>query len=174
MFAYVSYDAPADPTPLYQALGIMFGFFALVLVWPLVERLWSRWGESVLGLVDAAFDVIAEVSAPVARAVSRIASAVRYCLSPAAERRRQLGRYLASLPPHSGLTVYEEFEAEINALPPGAARAVLRHNFRMMMPKPSAACIEKARAMRGCSRVPEGYVRCLLRGEKPRCYSDVA
>jgi hypothetical protein len=42
-----------------------------------------------------------------------------------------------------------------------------------MMPRPSARAIERARAMRGRSRVPEGLVRCLLRGEKPRMY-DVA
>ena len=178
MLAYSAYyDAAPDPTPVYWFVGIVVGWVVYALVSPLVEaaarRVWARYGESIKRLA------LVEVRAPAfmvaaCAALSRAAAAVRFCLNPAAEKRRRLGRYLASLPPHSGLTVYEEYEAEINALPSGAARAAMRYNFERMFPKPSAAAIVKARAMRGRPRISAGYVRCLLRGEKPRYYPDVA
>ena len=171
LFAY--YDAAPDPTPVYIFLGVFFGWLALILVWPLIESaarwLWRRVEPSASVELRVPAFVVATVEA-----LGRAVSAVRYVLNPAAERRRRLGRYLAALPRHSGLTVYEEYEAEIMSLPAGPIRSALRHNFKMMMPKPTADIIEKARLMRGRSRVPEGYVRCLLRGEKPNAYIDVA
>lgn len=181
LFAYyAAYDAAPDPTPLYWFFGVLVGLPVLLIVYRFVEPVllafWSRYGEAVKRLANTEIPVppvVFEVCGRVACAVARVASAVRYCLNPAAERRRRLGRYLASLPRHSGLTAYEEYEAEIDALPPGPARQALRYNLSRMMKPPSARAIEKARAMRGRSRVPEGLVRCLLRGEKPRMY-DVA
>ena len=174
------HDAAPNAAPIYWVLSVVFGWLALALVWPLVERVWARYGEAAVraavrlaGTEIPMPPVAVEVCASAGRGVARIVSAVRYCLNPAAERRRQLGRYLASLPRHSGLTAYEEYEAEINALPPGPARQALRYNLSRMMPRPSARLIERARAMRGRSRVPEGLVQCLLRGEKPRMY-DIA
>lgn len=175
-----SYDNPVDPAGEFVVAAFVLGvpayFLFMWLVYPWVERgavaFWSRYGEAVKRLANTEVP-IPPVVFEVCGCVARVASAVRYCVNPAAERRRRLGRYLASLPRHSGLTAYEEYEAEINALPPGPARQALRYNLSRMMPRPSARAIEKARAMRGRSRVPEGLVRCLLRGEKPRMY-DVA
>jgi hypothetical protein len=177
MFAYTSpvYDVPADPTPIYVFVGVIVGWAVLAPCWPLVESAARRF----VRCLDTLLDWLAMLRAPAfvvaaCAAFGRVAAGVRYVLNPAAERRRRLGRYLAALPPHSGLTVYEEYEAEINALPSGAARSALRYNFERMFPKPSAATVERARNMRGRARVPAGYVRCLLRGEKPSYYSDVA
>ena len=173
MFAYAYYDAAPDPTPIYWFVGIVLGWVVFAIVWPLVERVWKRYGESIKELAGIELPV-PPVFGVVARAVSRCVSAVRWCFNPMAEKRRRLGRYLASLPPHSGLTLYEEYEAEIDTLPAGPIRSAMRYNFERMFPKPSAGAIRKARAMRGRPRISEGLVRCLLRGEKPRYYPDVA
>ena len=174
LFAYyAAYDAAPDPTPLYWFLAMLVAPVVLLIAYQFVEPValafWRRYGEAVKRLANTEVP-IPPVVFEVCGCVARVASAVRYCVNPAAERRRRLGRYLASLPRHSGLTAYEEYEAEINALPPGPARQALRYNLARMMPRPSARAIERARAMRGRSRVPEGLVRCLLRGEKPLYY----
>lgn len=169
------YDAPVDATPVYWVAAIVAGYITLALLWPLFGRLWGRWGGALVRLANtevpippAVVSAAGGAACAVARLVRRVVSAARWCVNPAAERRRRLGRYLASLPPHSGLTVYEEYEAEINALPPGAARLALRRNLARTMPRPTAAEVARARARRGRSRVPEGLVRCLLRGDVPR------
>ena len=177
LFAYyAAYDAAPDPTPAYWFVGMLVGLPVLLIVYQFVEpvllALWSRYGEAVKRLANTEVPippVVFEVCGCVARVVARVASAVRYCLNPAAEKRRRLGRWLASLPPKSGLTRYEEIEAEINALPPGAARLNLRHQLRLMR-KPSPAAIEAARRSAGRPSVPPALVRCLLRGEKPLYY----
>ena len=100
----------------------------------------------------------------------RVVSAVRFVVSPRREIRRRVGCRLAA--PHSGLTDYEQMALDIESLPRGAARLALRLQLRSM-PPPSAACIAKARDMRGRCVAPDGLVRCLMRGEKPFYYNDV-
>lgn len=169
------YDCPPDPTPLYIFLSAIGGWLAFALLSPLLRRVWARVSTIRVDIPVPVALVERCVCAcrSVARVWLRVLSAVRYCLNPAAERRRKLGRYLASLPPHSGLTVYEEYLAEIDALPSCAARQCLRRNLARMMPRPSAGAIAKARARRGRSRAPEGLIRCLLNGVKPDFYRGI-
>jgi len=91
---------------------------------------------------------------------------VRMWVNPAAEKRRELGRYLAALPPHSGLTYYEEMANDIAALPPGPAKMAMQAYFKKVAP-PSAAQVAKARRLRGKPRVARGMVNALLRGDIP-------
>ena len=103
LFAYyAAYDAAPDPTPAYWFVGMLVGLPVLLIVYQFVEpvllALWSRYGEAVKRLANTEVPippVVFEVCGCVARVVARVASAVRYCLNPAAEKRRRLGRWLA-------------------------------------------------------------------------------
>lgn len=167
------YDCPPDPTPLYVFLSAFAGWLAFALLSPLLRRVWARVSSIRVDMPVALVERCACACRSVARVWLRVSSAICRCLNPAAERRRELGRYLAALPPHSGLTAYEEYLAEIDALPSGPARQCLRHNLARMMPRPSARVVAKARARRGRSRAPEGLIRCLLNGVKPDFYHGI-
>ncbi len=168
----VSLDARQNQVLL--VLGIMA---ALVIV-PYVFA-WARrqaWWPVAVRVLDTVLCVVGGcVLLPIAWVVrcvvapfDMVISWVRMRIDPAAEKRRKLGRYLAALPPHSGLTYYEEMANDIAALPPGPAKMAVQAYFRKVAP-PSAACIAKARSQRGKPRVSRGIVNALLRGEVPYC-----
>jgi len=166
---------------------VFFAIVAVVLWLPLspvvnavASRFWLRYGAAIKSLaklevrllpssVVAAFEALAN---RVSYAVGFALSEIRLFLDPAAERRRRLGRYLAALPPHSGLTAYEELELEINSLPAGVGRLLLRKQLKQL-PKPSASEIARARAMRGLPRARPGLVNRLLHGQVPKHYGFV-
>ena len=169
---YAEYGSPLDGVSIWSTIVP-----CVVVLWPLImaawafvdwaaRRLWRRYGAAIqrvafaeirLECVDRAF---AAARAVVVNARSRF-------VFTAAGRRRELGRLLAAEPRHSGLTLYEEFEAEIKALPPGPARSALRRYLRNRVGRPSADLIAKARRKRGETRCPEGIIRALKRGEVP-------
>lgn len=160
-----------------QVLVILGIMAALVIVpnlwaWLRCQRWWRHLVVWFLRRFYKVFDMVCfAVFVAFALAwypVACLVSAVRMRLNPAAEKRRQLGRYLATLPPHSGLTYYEEMAQDIRSLPPGPAKAELMRYFKKVKP-PSEGCIQRARMRRGQPRVSKGVVNTLLRGDIPYC-----
>lgn len=163
-----SYDTP-NPCGAW----VVAAFVVLPVAWLLcgnlvclaVLRLWRRLRRPVLAVL------LRPVSAPsvvvaVGAAFGRGLSWCRSLIDPDAERRRVLGARLAAEPPRNGLTIYEEFEREINALPSGAMRLALRQNLRSMMQDvcTSPAVVARARRSAGQSRAPSWVVAVLRRG----------
>lgn len=159
---YIYDAAPVAP----DALTVAVWAGAVVAAWVILPRLpWRRlyrWLDSV------------EVPMPrfvgrVADLVERVRAAVGRVVNPEGEELRAMGRYFASLPPKSGLTRYEEYAAEIEALPPGRERLVARAMLRRS-PRPSATAVALARGRAGEPAVDPKIVKLLLQGVKPYCF----
>jgi hypothetical protein len=154
-------DIDANLDLVAGQMRLLVGFILAVALAPWLLRLaplalrLCRW---VAGLPILSYDV----SAPLVAAWR----AYQRWRDPAAESRRELGRYLRSLPPHSGLTAYEEMVADIAALPPGSARNALRLYLKKVAP-PSRRQVWAARRQRGKPRVPRIVVDFLCRGKVP-------
>ena len=164
------YDYEAVSVDMLQnqvlvVLGIALAVFIVPNLWAWCVR--RAWWPSMVRAFDRCACVCACVLfAPVVWCVCVPVAWVRGRLFPAAESRRKLGRYLAALPPHNGLTYYEEMAIEIESLPPGPAKMALRQYFKKVAP-PSAECIARARQKRGMPRVKRGITNALLRGKIP-------
>ena len=161
---------------LQNQVLLVLGIMAALVIVPYIVA-WARrqaWWPAVVRVLAPVLCVVGCcVWLPVAWVVRRVVapvdmviSWVRMRIDPAAEKRRKLGRYLAALPPHSGLTYYEEMANDIAALPPGPAKMAMQAYFRKVAP-PAAAQVAKARRLRGKPRVARGMVNALLRGDIP-------
>ena len=149
-----------------QACILVCAILAMVVV-PLAVRWLARVAPRILAWVAGACPWL--MWRPFDPVVAAWRAFRRWC-NPAAESRRELGRYLRSLPPHSGLTAYEEMALDIEGLPPGPARAAMREYFKKVEP-PSARVIHRARRMRGRPRVSQAVLSSLLLGHEPRMIS---
>ena len=142
---------------------ILVGILLAVAVVPVVLPYAVRFAPAVGRRVAAVCPwLVCRPFAPVVAAWR----ALRRRMDPAAEERREMGRYLAALPPHSGLTAHEEMARDIAALPPCAAKAALKEYFKKVAP-PSNRAVWRARRQAGKPRVPSVVVNALLRGEVP-------
>lgn len=125
----------------------------------------GRWLMRIDVAIQVGLMVVAALAALVPAVPDLWRKARRY-FSREARERRALGLHMALLPPHSGLTAYEQMALEIEALPDGAGKWALKASLDKVA-KPSAACILRARSRRGKPQVPYGVIRALMRGERP-------
>ena len=139
---------------------IMVGVWVAPMVcgW-LVHRVWFRRGVGLwVRFLDRCGGWVASRVRGCYWGIHRLVCRRRY-------NRRMLGEYLASLPPHSGLTYYEELMNEASSLPPGPCKLEVLRSIRRLGP-PSEAQKASARAKAGMPVVNPGMVRALLRGDR--------
>lgn len=160
---FASFDNPCEGSG--DLAAVFAAVCAALVLWPCLAALWPRLAprlRAALARLDAVEVRLPSVSLdPLRRLVSR----VRAWWDPEAEYRRGLARYLASLPPRSGLTVYEEVLAESESLPSLEARRVRLMAWRYL--RPSANAVAAARRNAGLPAVEPSTVRALERGEWP-------